>query len=389
VSTAPVYDIDIEAFWRDPYPDLKIMRRDCPVAWVPQLGATLMTKRDAIFVNEKRTDIFSSVQPGGLMTRLMGENMMRKDGEAHAVERRAIFPTVSPKTVKTVWMEQFERNADRILGELAPLGEADLVADYALPLAAEALKAITGLTNMHFAEMNRVSQGMIDGCANYAGDPEVEARCNECTASIDRHIDDRMPEVEAAPDHSLLSVQMRAGLSEEQVRANIKLAISGGQNEPRDAIAGAAWALLTHPDQKALIDRGKATWSDAFEEYARWVSPIGMSPRRVACDAEIDGVKLEQDERFFFMFGSGNRDEEVFGDAEEFRIARDLSRTISFGAGPHFCAGAWASRALIAEVALPKLFACLPCLRLAEGADVAFRGWAFRGPLSVPVVWDA
>ena len=38
----------------------------------------------------------------------------------------------------------------------------------------------------------------------------------------------------------------------EQIKANIKLAISGGQNEPRDVIAGMVWALLTHPDQLAL-----------------------------------------------------------------------------------------------------------------------------------------
>ena len=58
--------------------------------------------------------------------------------------------------------------------------------------------------------------------------------------------------------------------------------IGGGQNEPRDAIAGTAWALLTHPDQHALIRDGKASYGDAFGEYIRWVTPIGMTPRRVA-----------------------------------------------------------------------------------------------------------
>ena len=52
-----------------------------------------------------------------------------------------------------------------------------------------------------------------------------------------------------------------------------------------------------------------------------------------------------------------------------------------------FCAGAAASKSLIAEVALPALFTRLPGLRLAPGSDVRFGGWAFRGPLSVPVVW--
>ena len=68
----------------------------------------------------------------------------------------------------------------------------------------------------------------------------------------------------------------------ESMRANIKLAISGGQNEPRKAIAGTIWALLTHPEQFALVRDGKAKWLQVFEEYARWISPIGMSPRRVA-----------------------------------------------------------------------------------------------------------
>ena len=94
------YDIDPGTFWTDPYPDLARLRADLPVAFVPQLGAVLITRRDDVFQNEKKTDVFSSVQPDGLMTRLMGQNMMRKDGDDHLSERRATFPTVSPKTVR-------------------------------------------------------------------------------------------------------------------------------------------------------------------------------------------------------------------------------------------------------------------------------------------------
>ena len=75
---------------------------------------------------------------------------------------------------------------------------------------------------------------------------------------------------------------LRAGMPLDSVRANIKLAISGGQNEPRDAIAGTVWALLTHPDELELVRSGEVSWLQAFEEYARWISPIGMSPRRIA-----------------------------------------------------------------------------------------------------------
>lgn len=386
MSTAPRFEIqDLQAFWQDPYPVLKQMRSEAPVAYVPQLDAVLMTRRNDIFENEKRTDVFSSDQPDGLMTVLMGQNMMRKDGADHMAERKAIFPTVSPKTVKTVWLEQFRDSTAHILDDLAQGQSCDLVRDFARPVSATALAAITGLTNMPVDEMDRVSQGMIDGCANYTGDPKVEANCHDCTASIDRHIAEMIPIVDANPNLSLLSVQRQAGLTAEQVSANIKLAISGGQNEPRDAIAGAVWALLTHPDQLQAVMNGDATWMQVFEEYARWVSPIGMSPRRVVQRHDFGNVTFDPEDRVFLMFGSGNRDETVFTNPDAFDLSQDISAAISFGAGPHFCAGAWAAKALIAEVALPMLFDRFPGLRL--DGDVPFGGWAFRGPLAMPVRW--
>ncbi len=319
------------------------------------------------------------------MTILMGQNLMRKDGEAHMAERRAIFPAVSPRTVKQVWKETFQEFTFDLLDEIIPLKRADMVKDIAMRISGEALKVITGLTNITWQEMDRVSQGMIDGCANYLGDPRIEDNCRECTAAIDRYIDEMVPILKSAPDQSLLSVQLQAGLDEEQFRSNVKLAISGGQNEPRDAIAGVVWALLTHPDQLQLIRDGKAGWLDAFEEYARWISPIGMSPRRIAKSHVLHDVTLEPEDRVFFMFGSGNRDERVFSSPDSFDITQNFKPSIAFGAGPHFCAGAAASRCLISEVALPMIFERLPGLVL--DGDTPFGGWAFRGPLAMPIKW--
>src|ERR1700712_5448078 len=278
MSNAPHFNIDVSAFWADPYPDLAKMRAEAPIAFVPQLGSTIFTKRDDIFTCEKRIEIFSSHQPAGLMNTLMGHNMMRKDGDAHMSERAAMFPAVSPRTVRDTWVAQFKAHAERILDALVPQGQADLCKALALPLSAECLKDITGLTNMRFEDMDAWSQAMIDGIANYTGNKEIEARCHAATAGIDAAIDDMIPVVKKHPNTSILSVLLASGQNIESIRANIKLAISGGQNEPRDAIAGATWALLTHPEQLALVRDGKAKWLDVFEEYARWIAPIGMSP---------------------------------------------------------------------------------------------------------------
>jgi cytochrome P450 len=381
MSNAPIVSIDPQAFWTDPYPTLAALRAETPICFVPELGATMLTKRDDIHTCEKNVAVFSSDQPGGLMNLLMGQNMMRRDGDDHRKERFVYYPAISPNKVKKSWAAVFAELTNQALNTLPASGSIDLVPTYATALSGEALKAMTGLTNITFQEMDGWSQAMIDGIANYVGDPEVEARCHEATAAIDAAIDNRLPE----PDSSLLSVMLGSGMSLEKARANIKLTISGGQNEPRDAIAGAAWALITHPDQLALLRSGKVSWLQAFEEYCRWISPISMSPRRIAQPAEFGGVNFETDERVFFMFGSANRDEDHFDQADRFDITRDTSPNLTFGAGPHFCAGAAASRSLVGDLGLPRLFERYPNLALDKTAPATFGGWAFRGPLTVPV----
>lgn len=384
----PRIDVDLASFHADPYPTLAMLRREAPVAFVPQLGSTLLTRLDDIVLWEKRTDVFSSHQPQGLMNRLMGQNMMRKDGAEHLAERKVFLMATSPQAVKHVWSTRFRTHAQRILDEVAELGAADLMQAYALPLAGECLKELTGLTNVSHRDIDRWSQAMIDGIANYAGDPVVEERCNAATAAIDAAIDDRLPSVTTSPDHSLLSVMLEGGMPVENVRHNIKLAISGGQNEPRKAIAGCIWALLTHPQDLLKVRDGQLSWTQVFDEYVRWIAPIGMSPRRIAQDVAIRGATLAAESRVFLMFGSANRDEAHFEHGDEFRPARDTSKAIAFGAGPHFCAGTWAARAMVANVAVPLAFERLAGMQADPREQIEIAGWAFRGLRNLPVTWS-
>ena len=371
------FNINYSDFTNNPYPVFAELRNSAPISFVPELDAILLTKHSDIFICEKNISVFSSVQPDGLMAKLMGQNMMRKDGEDHKEERRTIFPTVSPKTTQKVWKQKFIDHTKSILESLSDQDLIDVVNEFAKPVSAQALKSVTGLTNMTWQEMDRVSQGMIDGCANYIRDSSVEKNCYDCTRSIDNHIQERM-EQGLGSDPSLLSVFASVNEKFETISANIKLAISGGQNEPRDAIAGTIATLLKNPQQLKKILDGEFNWLKAFEEYARWMSPIGMSPRRIAKDFSYKDFEFSENDRVFLMFGSANRDEDIFEKPNEFRLDRDVTQSISFGAGPHFCAGAWISKTLIAEVAIPMFFEKFPNIELQS--EVEYSGWAFRGP---------
>ncbi len=384
MSNAPVFNIDPTAFWADPYPALAQMRALGSVVYVPQFDRTMIVKRDEIVNAEPKIEVFSSEQPEGLMTVLLGQNLMRRDGEAHKVERKALFPCISPKTARDHWMAIFRTEAETILAELVPKSSADLFMEYGTRLSAQCLIKITGLETATRQEMDVWSQAMIDGIANYTGDAKVEAQCNTATAAVDAAIDEMLPKA-GQESLDMINVMLAAGMSEESLRANIKLTITGGQNEPRDVISGAIWALLTHPEQLEMVRTGDVGWMQVFEEFVRWLSPIGMSPRIIAREHRIGDVTLEKGDNIFFMLGSANRDEAYFDNADQFDITRNAGKHIAFGAGPHFCAGAWISKAMVADVALPMLFDAMPDLRLT--GDVRVGGWAFRGVLNLPCAW--
>lgn len=273
------------------------------------------------------------------MTVLLGQNLMRRDGESHKLERKAIFPYISSKTARDHWTALFRKDAESVLDELRPLGSGNIFYDYGTRLAAQCLIKVTGLETSTWQEMDVWSQAMIDGIANYANDPDVEARCNAATAAVDTAIDAMLPQA-GHKSMDMISVMLAAGLPEENIRANVKLAITGGQNEPRDVISGPIWALLTHPEQLAMARSGEVSWMQVFDEFVRWLSPIGMSPRIIAKEHTIGDVTLSAGDHIFFMISSANRDETYFDNADAFDITRDARKHIAFGAGPHFlCRG--------------------------------------------------
>lgn len=135
---------------------------------------------------------------------------------------------------------------------IAPTGHADL--DQGAGAA-----AVGRMPERHRADHRATrtwtrSQAMIDGIANYTGDSQVEGVV-AATAGIDAAIDDIIPVVKKHPNTSILSAA-RLDQPLDSIRANTA-AISGSRMSPRDAISGTVWALLTHPDQPALVTAGK------------------------------------------------------------------------------------------------------------------------------------
>ncbi|MET0873102.1 MAG: cytochrome P450 [Paeniglutamicibacter terrestris] len=388
-AEAPVADwVTIPDLYNDPFPIYQRMRAESPVHWVPAVNRYMVTSYAACHEIEQDEARFSADENNSLMKRAMGHSMLRKDNPKHQVDRDSYGSTLRPGTIKKHWNQIFASNHAKSLDALIAKGPgADFVWDYAAPYTAENLRLICGFHNATQEDLQRWSQSMIDGTGNYADDPEVWAKSAAASAEVDAAIDEMLPYLAANPDHSLLSGLASLPIPLEAIRANLKMTIGGGLNEPRDVLATTVWALLNHPEQLAAVKSDPKLHAVAFEESVRWVAPIGMYPRETTADVVLEGVHLPKGSRLGVVLGAANRDPRIFEDPESFNIFRPKKPHLGFGGGVHFCAGTWIARAQVAQIAMPALFERIPDLRLDPSSQSIDAGWVFRGLTKMPVTW--
>jgi cytochrome P450 family 104 len=387
-SLAPLDEsITIEALTRDPYPIYQRLRREAPVLRVKSVGRTFLTKAvDTKYVKD-HPELFSADDPNTPMQRAFrAHTLMRKDHDEHRAERMAMMPAWMPKTIESAWVPLYTKLAASYLDRL-PRGESvDLFPALAGPLAARMLAHAVGLPDATDQDMQRWSQRLIDGAGNFGWMPEPFDASDAANAEMDQCIRANLARVRAEPDSSALSFMVSAKnpIPESQMIANVKIAIGGGINEPRDALLTILYGLLTNPDQLEAVRAGDK-WRGAFEEGVRWVAPIQASSRLVMEDTEIRGCLIPKGDTVMTIQASANRDEEIFDDGETFNALREPNPHQSFGNGPHHCAGAHIARRTVGAILLPMLFERFPDMTLSDPAAVRWHGFGFRGPLNLPV----
>ncbi len=380
--------ISIAELTRDPYPIYRRLRREAPVLRVKSVGRTFLTKAAHTKAVKDNAALFSSDDPNTPMKRAFNAHtLMRKDHDEHRAERMAMMPALMPKTIEMEWVPLYKRIAAEYLDRL-PRGETvDLFPALAGPLAARMLAHAMGVPDASDEDMQRWSQILIDGSGNFGWTPGPFEASDQANDEMNKCIRANMARVQAAPDASAISFMLRAKnpIAESQMIANVKIAIGGGINEPRDALLTVIFGLLTNPEQLDVV-RGKEMWGAAFEESVRWVAPIQASSRLVMEDTEIGGCHIPKGDTVMTIQASANRDEDVYTDGENFNALRkDNQHHQAFGSGPHHCAGSHLSRRTVGAILLPMLFERFPNITLPEPDSVRWHGFGFRGPLNLPV----
>lgn len=389
---APIDDeIDPAELMRDPYPAYARWREMGPVVHVPRIHRYLVTTPTGIRTAEQDPATFTAHQEVSTMVRALGGRpMLRKDDPAHEPERTAINPTLRPRQVANDWSPRFEQTVEEWLDRLGDRAadDVDINRDFAAPVASQNLIDLVGFRDVDVRDMHRWSTDFIAGIGNILDDPAIWSRCERSVAEVHEHLDELLPHLERNPDRSIASHLQQAGLSEEQVRNNVMLTISGGMNEPQHMITNMVWALDRHRDQLAGLVADPEGWGNAFEEVVRWISPIGMVPRETTVDTVLEGTAIPAGHSVGLLVACANRHPDSIDRPDELDVTRGSRAHLGFGAGVHQCAGRWAAKTAVGEVAVPRLFERYPNLRADAERPATWDGWVFRGITSIPVLLD-
>jgi cytochrome P450 len=278
---------------------------------------------------------------------------------------------------------------DLIGGLLAGPKRADLVAALALPVPSLVICQLLGVPYADHDLFQHESRRLINR-------DTAPAAAQEAQRTLHRYLGSLITRKLADPADDLLSrlavERVRTGeLSRRELATIGILLLVAGHETTASMIALGTLALLTHPDQLAMLraadDRDLV--GNAVEELLRYLSIVHSGRRRVAlADIEFAGQVIRAGEGVIMPDNIANRDESVFADPDRLDIRRDARRHLAFGFGMHQCLGK-----PLAQVELQVVYGTLgrriPTLSLAAAVqDIRFEhdGLVY-GVRELPVTW--
>lgn len=385
-SDFPLHSPDFYA--GDPYPAYQVLRANSPVHWndVTKFWA-LLKYEDVRFVS-RNPGLFSSTRgitiPDPAQPQATQEgNLIFTDPPRHRQLRRLVSFAFTPNRVAA--LEPKVREIVRgILDGIEAGSTHEFAEEVAAPLPTRMIAELLGAPAEDWEQFRAWSDAAVG-----SADPDIELDPIVSLAQLHQYFSKLIAERRSQPRDDLLSVLVGAEVEGERLTDADLLNLSflllvAGNETTRNLIALGTLALIGHPDQcRKLVDDPSGI-PDAVEEMLRFTSPVTHMARTATRDLEIRGQLIREGDTVVMLYGSANRDEEVFGgDAEEFKVTRRPNPHLAFGLGEHVCLGAQLAR-LEACVLFEELLRRFPKLELA-GEVARMRATMVPGVKRMPV----
>jgi cytochrome P450 len=405
MSQSTELNLASSVFKANPYPAFARLRASNPIHQLTLFGQQrtwLITRyaevelvlRDERFVKD-RQHVFSSerlahvVSSPPSFTDLMDMSIVDFDPPDHIRLRLLVNPFFTPRQIER-WRDRAQEIVDELIDAVETKGSMDLIEDFAAILPLRIILEILGVPAKDGPMLHEWTRVVADSL----GDPVASQRIGGVLQDFYAYLLELIKDKRKMSDGTLISRLIHAEAEDNQISAReiiamIFLLITAGHDTADNLIGNGMLALLTHPDQLALLKDNPGLIKTAVEELLRYRSPFMLATMRWASeDIELGGVLIQRGDSVLVSPASANRDGEAFAEPDTLNITRLENSHLAFGKGIHYCLGASLAR-LEGQVAISTLLRRLPNLRLlVEPEALEWRpGSLIQGLRHLPVVF--
>jgi cholest-4-en-3-one 26-monooxygenase len=374
-----------------PHADFAEMRRNAPIAWIPQRrgsagfddeGYWAVTRHADVMAVSRDSETFSSWENTAIVRfqadmprdriEMQRYVLLNMDPPEHTAQRAIVSKGFTPRAINSLRTALTAR-AERIVQVADDNG--DFVTDIACELPLQAIAELLGVPQEDRRNVFDWSNSMIG-----YDDPEYSEAADPLEPAMELlgYAMKMAEERQACPRDDIVSTLVQAEIGGEHLSSDefgffvLMLAVAGNETT-RNAISHGMLALLEHPDQWAYWKENRPR--TAVDEIVRWGTPVNVFQRTATRDTELGGQRISKGDRVALFYGSANYDEAVFDHPERFDITRSPNPHLGFGgSGAHFCLGANLARLEI-DLIFNAIADHMPGISLAGPAERLRSGW--------------
>lgn len=359
-----------EFYMGDPGPAYRELRRHSPVHWSDANGGFWAISRyEDIKWISARPHLFSSASGINMRSFDLPAGEMRKtlittDPPRHGALRKLVSKGFTPRQINL--MEPDVRDIVRGGLDRVEAGVSlEYAEDIAAPLPTRVIADMLGVPYEDREDFRAWSAGIVS-----APGPDVTMTHQEAVTAFTRYFQHLIELRESGRTNDLISTLLEAEMDGEKLTPDelvdfLRLLLIAGNESTSNLIATGTLALIDHPDQRQKLIDDPSLIPTAVEEMLRWITPPTHMARTATEDVPLRDRVIRKGQKVVLLYGSANRDEEIFGDdAEEFIVTRTPNPHIAFGTGEHACLGLSLAR-LEARVFFEELLSRFPRFELA------------------------
>jgi cytochrome P450 len=296
-----------------------------------------------------------------------GMSILLMDDPDHARIRTPLAQALYKRVARS--RAEVEAVVDETLARVDDQSGFDLMAQFAVPIPIDVIARILGVDTGRIDEFRDWSEGLIQ-TLNPLRTPEQTEHLMRAGEALGVYMTGLLEARRAQPRDDLFTdmAQLQAAgepLTDAEILTNLTALLVAGNLTTTDLIGNAVRIFLTHPEELAKLRADPSLVSAAVEETLRYEPPVDITGRIASREMSVGGCPMHQTQSLLVSLRGANRDPEVFEEPHRFDITRRKIPHVAFGGGAHICIGAPLAR-LEAQVALARLFARFPNLRLAD-----------------------